>query len=161
MGYRVFQKLCEDRGITPYKVAQDLGFSRGTFTDWKMGRSTPKMAKMTKVAEYFDYPIEYFYADDDTLDLEKHISMTADYTKEYNQMKDAIAYVVDDNDDGKRFYIEFDTAKMAEKIKDEYKMLFDACKDMNEEQIKQVARFAKFIIGDDGANERIDKYFDN
>lgn len=160
MGYRIFQKLCEDRGITPYKVAQDLGFSRGTFTDWKMGRSTPKMAKMTKVSEYFDYPIEYFYADDDTLDLEKNISVNADYTKEYNQMKD-LMFHANTNDGEKKYYIEVDTSNLADRLKADYKILLDACKGMNAEQIKQVARFAKFILGDDGSNERIDKYFDN
>lgn len=51
--YRDFKKL------TDYKVAQATGISRSTFSDWKSGRSAPKLDKIRKIAEFLDVPVEY------------------------------------------------------------------------------------------------------
>lgn len=60
--YEKVEHLMKQRGVTPYRVAKDLGFSTGLFTDWKKGRYTPKQDKITALAEYFDVPVSYFYA---------------------------------------------------------------------------------------------------
>ena len=149
MGYRVFQKLCEDRGITPYKVAQDLGFSRGTFTDWKMGRSTPKMAKMAKVAEYFDCPVERFYADDETIDFENAVKKSKEEewkSKIVEWESPGTDYYVYDPQI-KEYYSDENTAEKAQKAFDDVnmKILFDACRNMSEEQIKNLVAYATFL----------------
>ena len=59
--YSKFEKLCVSKGITPYRVAKDLGFSRSFFSDWKTGRSKPKNDKIKKIADYFGVNTAYFY----------------------------------------------------------------------------------------------------
>lgn len=34
--------------------------TKSTFTDWKNGRSEPKLEKLKKIADYFGVSIEYF-----------------------------------------------------------------------------------------------------
>lgn len=58
--YEQYQKLAQERGVTSYKVAADTGIPRSTFSDWKSGRSEPKIDKIAILARYFGVPIEYF-----------------------------------------------------------------------------------------------------
>ena len=58
--YEVFKKLLEIHGITAYKVAKDTGIATATLSDWKNGKSSPKIDKIQRIAIYFDVPIEYF-----------------------------------------------------------------------------------------------------
>ena len=58
--YEKFLKLINARGITTYRVSKDLGFSPTLFSDWKSGKSKPKVDKLKKIADYFGVTIEYF-----------------------------------------------------------------------------------------------------
>lgn len=58
--YEKFKALLDERGITAYRVAKDTGLSSVVFTDWKNGKSNPKVDKLKKIADYFGVTIEYF-----------------------------------------------------------------------------------------------------
>lgn len=58
--YEKLQKLLDDRGITVYRLAKDIGVPNNRIYDWKKGICRPKMDIMGKIAHYFDVPIEYF-----------------------------------------------------------------------------------------------------
>jgi len=58
--YDKFLKLINQRQITAYKVSKDIGISPTVFSDWKSGKSSPKIDKLQKIAVYFDVSIEYF-----------------------------------------------------------------------------------------------------
>lgn len=60
MLYEKYEKLLKERGDTTYRVCKSTGLSTSTMTDWKMGRYTPKIDKLMKLANYFGVPIEYF-----------------------------------------------------------------------------------------------------
>lgn len=62
--YDRFKALAEDKGVSAYKIAKDLGFSQSLFSDWKAGRSRPKQDKIIKIAYYFSVPVEYFYGEE-------------------------------------------------------------------------------------------------
>ena len=51
-------KIVEEKGITFYKIAKDLGFAQSLFSDWKKGKSMPKTDKLLKLADYLSVPIE-------------------------------------------------------------------------------------------------------
>lgn len=55
--------LLEKYKITSYKVAKETGISTATLSDWKTGRSVPKIDKLKILADYFGVPIEYFLED--------------------------------------------------------------------------------------------------
>lgn len=61
--YEKFQKLLMDSGKTAYRVAKETGLSPTVFSDWKRGKSNPKIDKLKILADYFGVPIEYFLED--------------------------------------------------------------------------------------------------
>lgn len=58
--YEKYVKLRNEKGVTDYRVSIDTGIPCSTFTDWKNGRSTPKLEKLILIAKYFNVSIEYF-----------------------------------------------------------------------------------------------------
>lgn len=58
--YKKYVELRDSNGLTDYKVASDTGITKSTFTDWKKGRSKPKLEKLAKIAEYFGVTVDYF-----------------------------------------------------------------------------------------------------
>ena len=58
-----FFKLCEERGVTPYRVGKDIGVSTSNITQWKKGMSTPNFTSMQKIAKYFNVSLDYFVDD--------------------------------------------------------------------------------------------------
>ena len=61
--YNRYVELRDSRGLTDYKVATDTGITKSTFSDWKSGRSKPKLDKLQKLADYFEKPVTYFIED--------------------------------------------------------------------------------------------------
>ena len=59
MEYKFFDKLLKANNTTVYRVSKSTGISASTFTDWKNGRSVPKIDKIKLIADYFGVPIEY------------------------------------------------------------------------------------------------------
>ena len=51
--YEKFERLVKARGISTYRVAKDTGLSTTVFSDWKSGKSKPKVDKLKKIADYF------------------------------------------------------------------------------------------------------------
>lgn len=49
--------------ITSYKVSKETGIATSTLSDWKSGRSTPKLDKLKIIADYFGVPVTYFLDD--------------------------------------------------------------------------------------------------
>lgn len=58
--YENYVKLRDEKGVTDYRVSKDTGITKSTFSDWKNGRSAPKIEKLSLLAKYFGVPIEYF-----------------------------------------------------------------------------------------------------
>lgn len=58
--YEKYIELRDKKGVTDYRVAIDTGIPKSTFTDWKTGRSNPKVDKLKILADYFGVSIEYF-----------------------------------------------------------------------------------------------------
>ena len=62
-GVKVYEKFCmllDKTHKTPYRVSKDTGIPQSTFSDWKTGRSKPKLDKLLILAKYFGVPVEYF-----------------------------------------------------------------------------------------------------
>lgn len=51
------RSLCEENRITIMQLESELGFSNGAISKWK--KSSPKVANLEKVAQYFGVPIDY------------------------------------------------------------------------------------------------------
>lgn len=57
--YEIYQKLLDMNGVKSADVARATGISNMTFSDWKNGKSTPKMDKIEKIAKYFGVTTDY------------------------------------------------------------------------------------------------------
>jgi len=58
--YKHYVELRDNKEVTDYRVAMDTGIPKSTFSDWKNGRSEPKVEKLKLLADYFGVSIEYF-----------------------------------------------------------------------------------------------------
>ena len=58
--YEKYVEIRDSRKLTDYRVSEDTGITKSTFSDWKSGRSKPKMEKLKILADYFGVSIEYF-----------------------------------------------------------------------------------------------------
>ncbi len=58
--YEKYIELRDKKKVTDYRVSMDTGITKSTFTDWKNGRSQPKVDKLKILANYFGVSIEYF-----------------------------------------------------------------------------------------------------
>ena len=57
--YKRFEMLCEEKGITPYRVAKETGITTATLSNWKAGRYTPKADKLYRIAQYLGVSYQY------------------------------------------------------------------------------------------------------
>ena len=59
MFYDIFVQLAKQFNKSPSAVADELGFSRGTVTNWKKKGITPNIDILIKIADYFDVSTDY------------------------------------------------------------------------------------------------------
>lgn len=57
--WEVFEQLCREKGVTPYRVGEETGIKGSTFYGWRTGKYTPKQDKLQKIADYFGVSLEY------------------------------------------------------------------------------------------------------
>lgn len=95
--YDVFFRLIEERGISVRKMCADLGISPSSITDWKKGRSVPKLDKMQRIADYFGVSLHYLMTGEAEADLDEDpvlSGLVADFqTLNDEQKKRALAYI--------------------------------------------------------------------
>ena len=58
--YEKYVKLRDERSLTDYRISLETGITKSTFTDWKTGRSKPKLEKLVILANYFGVEVTYF-----------------------------------------------------------------------------------------------------
>jgi len=64
--YEIIKMLCDEKGITGYRLCSDLGISKSTLTDLKMGRKkTVNASTASKIANYFDVSVDYLLGKSD------------------------------------------------------------------------------------------------
>lgn len=66
--FNKFELLCKEKGMTPTRVARDIGISQQTVSMWKKRSSTPKYETIKKIADYFDVTVE------ELLDIDKEFT---------------------------------------------------------------------------------------
>ena len=89
--YEIFEKLCNLKNVTPYRVSKETGIATSTFSDWKNGNSTPKQDKLKKIADYFGVSLSYlmtgeepeneqpYYLDDDAREMAQFMYENPEY----------------------------------------------------------------------------------
>ena len=61
--YSKYEKKKKKSGETSYQVSKATGVGQNTLSNWKTGRSQPKIGKLQKIADHFGVPVTYFLED--------------------------------------------------------------------------------------------------
>ncbi len=69
--YENFKKLLEEKKLTSYRVSKETGIAQSTLSDWKNGKSSPKIDKLIKIADYLNVDVKIL-ADDDFGSYDTH-----------------------------------------------------------------------------------------
>jgi transcriptional regulator with XRE-family HTH domain len=56
--YSIFEDLLTKNGLRIADISRETGIPYSTFTDWKAGRYTPKIDKLSKIANFFNISVE-------------------------------------------------------------------------------------------------------
>lgn len=63
--HKRIERLCEERGITGYRLCKDVGISPNIMTELKMGRRDGVSAKTAnKIASYFGVSVAYLLGEE-------------------------------------------------------------------------------------------------
>jgi repressor LexA len=82
MDYNIFENLLKMNKTTVYRVSKDTGIAASTFSDWKSGRSVPKLDKIKIIANYFDVPLAYMLTGErESLFLEDGVSGSSPFER--------------------------------------------------------------------------------
>ncbi len=57
--YEIFKKLCEEKGITPYRFCKDTGINSSTISTWKKKGTKCSFKLADTIARYFGVSIDY------------------------------------------------------------------------------------------------------
>ena len=57
--YSIYERIRTQKGYTNADVSKGTGIGQSTFSDWKKGRSEPKMEKLTKIANFLDVSVAF------------------------------------------------------------------------------------------------------
>ena len=61
--YKKYEELLLKTGETSYQVSKATGVAQNTLSNWKTGRSIPKVDKLQKIADHFGVPVSFFLED--------------------------------------------------------------------------------------------------
>lgn len=89
---RIFE-LMEKEHVTAKQLSAATGISQSNFTEWKKGRSNPKLEALIQISEFFNVPVEYLTGtetDENAMDLK--IQAEAKQLSE-NQKADVLKYI--------------------------------------------------------------------
>ena len=56
--YEKYEELLKKTGKTSYQVSKNTGIGQNTLSNWKTGRSKPKIEKIKILADYFGVKVE-------------------------------------------------------------------------------------------------------
>ena len=110
--YEIYQKLLDSRNLKNADISRATGISNMTLSDWKRGKSTPKQDKLQKIADYFGVSIEYLMTGEEP--------------------------TIDASNQG--YYIDEETARTAQEIYNNDKILFDVYKTADKDRLIAYAK---------------------
>jgi transcriptional regulator with XRE-family HTH domain len=149
--YELFEKLCKENGVTPYRVSKATGISTATLSDWKTGKSHPKADKIKLISDYFNVDPSYFQTGKkgkvvinlNAKDLRDAITEAVSENKgeQYtiDGLQKQLEKMIDDEfPEQDIYYTDPETARRAEEMatNPELRALFDVQRNMDPEDLK-------------------------
>lgn len=86
------KKMIVDRGMTQTRLADAIGISNGTLSDWIKGRYYPRHKYLVAMSEVFGVSVDEITRDNDTVSLDEKMKSLFNSLSEENQ-KQTIEYM--------------------------------------------------------------------
>ena len=140
--YDRLKKLCDDRGISSYRMCKDTGMQPSIMTDLKMERKHTLSAKsLAKVADYFGVPMNYITGDIDNIPA----AYSPSFPTSLEQIEDGYVGVGFPTSKGTLTITSDDFNELAElwntlKDRPEMKMLFKSANGATKAQVEAVVK---------------------
>lgn len=107
--YEIYQRLLDEKGLKNSDVSRGTGISNMTLSDWKRGKSKPKMDKMKLIADFLNVSVDYIMTGKEheftieMADMDAELIMQEKRLKEYflkiaemtNEQKEYIMATID------------------------------------------------------------------
>ena len=77
--YERYIKLCAEKGVTPSRVALEIGISKVAVSNWKSSRNNPTASNLLKIADYFGVSVDYLRGETEDKKIPTP-NITSDYT---------------------------------------------------------------------------------
>ena len=157
MFFDIFKRLCDDRGISPTKASEEIGFSKGSVSYWKKqflaGVDTkPDSYTATKIADYFGVSVDYLLGrTDDPVDYDSDGDALAEIPLTYveaagGDLKKARAIMLAAERDAHREAVTRSGGhRFSQRDEDLAFALWGDTTDIDEQDLEDVKRFAAFI----------------
>lgn len=85
-------ELRKKKGFSQYKLADELGFSRGQVANYEQGTREPDYQTLLKIAEFFNVSTDYLLGRDDN-NLADTIAAHIDSNATEEEMEEILAYI--------------------------------------------------------------------
>lgn len=158
MFFEIFKKLCDDRGISPTKASEEIGFSKGSVSYWKKQflagvDAKPDSNTAAKIADYFGVSVDYLLGrTEDPIDYDADGDALAEIPLSYveaagGDMRKARAIMLAAERDAQREAATRSGKRRRFSPKDEQLAfaLWGDTSDIDEQDLEDVKQFAAFV----------------
>lgn len=96
--WEIFEKLCQERGVSVYRVCEETGIKTSAMSAWKKGKYNFKQEKLQLIADYFGVSVEYlrtgeepegYYVNPETAEMAQKIFENRDLRLLFDAAADA------------------------------------------------------------------------
>ena len=102
--YEIYCSLRDAKNVKDSDVAKYTQIPKSTFSDWKSGKSSPKLPKLQKIADYFGVTIDYLMTGEKKEVSTTKAELTAKDEREIGRDLDRIMNEIKKGEDGPLFY---------------------------------------------------------
>lgn len=92
--YEIFEKLCKEKGITPYRFCKDTGINSSTISTWKNKGSECSAKTAKAICEYFDVSMDFLMSGQESVSPVNNGQLTLkderDIAKDLEELREKI-----------------------------------------------------------------------
>lgn len=132
--YNILKDLCDEKGITGYRMCKDIGIQPSIMTDLKMGRRVGVNAETaSKIANYFNVSVDYLLGKE-----KEKATMISLFEGVGGRLSEAPDITLDD---------ELNEYLEELKNREELRMLFSLTKGATKEEVERAVRILEAALG--------------
>lgn len=89
------RKLRKEKGLSQYKAAEKLGFSRGKLANYEQGTREPDYETLQKLADFYDCSTDYLLGRSELTSREEHLLQDLDKDLSLEELQEKYSLTID------------------------------------------------------------------